>query len=433
LVINLLLVSSVAALVLFMPDTLPQTYVPGQGLTPLKIGLESLVIALHILTLVVLIPRTRTTGLSRQQQALVYALVLSAISEAFFMLYAQYNDLANLAGHLYKILAYVFLYQAIFLESVRGPIERLQEAQAAERSSSQRYRELIEQAPDAILVVNQHGHIEMINERLEALFGYSRDTLIGQPIEVLVPSPYRESHRQQRDAFLHAPQGQPMTNRTTVEGLHRDGRHIPLNINLSSCEVDGEPKVTAFIRDVSEWRSMENELRHMATHDALTGLPNRTLFADRLTHDLAQAQRGGYAVAVVMMDLDHFKDINDTWGHAAGDALLVEAARRLSSVLRSNDTICRIGGDEFALILPNIHVPEDVTRVADKIHEQFMQPFCLSGHDVTINATLGVSLYPEDGDNGEQLLANADVAMYAGKAQARGSLRFYTEAMNREV
>ena len=169
-------------------------------------------------------------------------------------------------------------------------------------------------------------------------------------------------------------------------------------------------------------------MQHLAHYDLLTGLPNRALFADRARQALAKAKRDQTELAVMFLDLDKFKQINDTLGHATGDLLLKEAAARMQACLRASDTVARIGGDEFVVLLPSIEAATNAMAVAQKMRQVLDQPFVLAGHTLSISASIGISIYPGHGDDEKQLLKNADIAMYRAKGEGRNRVAFHDEA-----
>ncbi|MBF0340019.1 MAG: diguanylate cyclase [Magnetococcales bacterium] len=189
-------------------------------------------------------------------------------------------------------------------------------------------------------------------------------------------------------------------------------------------------RIVCLERDVTQTRERENRLKHLAFHDPLTHLPNRQLFHDRLHQALAQGRRHAQMVAVMLFDLDHFKAINDTLGHAAGDLLLQEVARRLKTCVRESDTVARLGGDEFTAVLTNVTDASQVRKVSRKMLKALGRKFSLGGHKVTVTSSIGVSLYPMDGDEMADLVDKADKALYQAKHSGRDTVRFYaaTEA-----
>jgi diguanylate cyclase (GGDEF)-like protein/PAS domain S-box-containing protein len=192
-------------------------------------------------------------------------------------------------------------------------------------------------------------------------------------------------------------------------------------------------RVDAIVRDVSESRRAEERLRHLALHDPLTGLPNRALLLDRFRHALAHARRERVEVAAMLLDLDGFKDVNDTLGHPAGDRLLRLVAGRIGSAIRASDTLARLGGDEFALVQPAVRRPADVAALADKVLGTFAAPFDLGDQEVHVSASVGVALFPRDGEDPDTLLKNADLALYRAKAEGRARSRLFEPVMDEEA
>ena len=214
-----------------------------------------------------------------------------------------------------------------------------------------------------------------------------------------------------------------------LEIITAKGNHRWVHASGNVQQENGITKIVyGTFQDITERRQAEEKIRQMAYHDSLTGLPNRKLFSDRLGIALAQAQRNQKGVAVTMLDLDHFKDVNDTLGHDVGDLLLKAAAERLSAALRKGDTVARFGGDEFVLILPELKGIEDVIQVAQKIVESFRKPFLIDTHQIVVTTSIGIAVYPHDGTDGDSLLKNADIAMYQVKQTGRDRYQIFKEA-----
>ncbi|HRX69897.1 MAG: EAL domain-containing protein [Candidatus Competibacteraceae bacterium] len=219
---------------------------------------------------------------------------------------------------------------------------------------------------------------------------------------------------------------------TTLVCPGGEERIVLLQGEASDTEVSGKRWVGT-IQDITERKHAEGQMAYLANYDALTGLPNRYLFQDRLEHALSQADRSGEQLALLFLDLDRFKAINDTFGHDVGDELLKKAARRLMDTVRNSDTVARLGGDEFILLLENVIDSEEVSHVAGKVLARMNQPFHLSGRDLFVSASIGIALYPGDASDVHTLLKHADTAMYQAKEQGRAAYRFFTSELNQQV
>jgi diguanylate cyclase (GGDEF)-like protein/PAS domain S-box-containing protein len=205
-------------------------------------------------------------------------------------------------------------------------------------------------------------------------------------------------------------------------------RTLLLNARQIEREVGKERIILLAIEDITERKKYEEKIQQMAFHDSLTGLPNRKLLSDRLGIVLAQAKRNKKKVGIVMLDLDNFKDVNDTLGHDVGDILLKAVAERLSGTLRKSDTVARFGGDEFVLIFPDMEVIEEAIQVVQKIIDRFHKPFLIDTHQLVVTTSIGIAVYPNDGMDEEILMKNADIAMYQAKQAGRARYQLYKEA-----
>lgn len=213
------------------------------------------------------------------------------------------------------------------------------------------------------------------------------------------------------------------------EFIRKDGQRIPVLVGRAMFEGSCEQGVS-FVLDLSARKQAEERVRHMADHDALTGLPNRVLLQDRLHQAIAHAHRTQRRVATLFIDLDHFKNINDSLGHHIGDAVLQMASVRLQKCLREGDSVARLGGDEFVLSLPLLGDSSDAARVAQKALDTLAQPFIVERHELHLSGSIGISLYPDDGSDVETLMRTADTAMYHAKEMGRGNFQFFTPALN---
>jgi diguanylate cyclase (GGDEF)-like protein/PAS domain S-box-containing protein len=304
-------------------------------------------------------------------------------------------------------------------------------AEEALRQSEGRYRTLVEHAPDALVVMDVDKNVFVdANENAAELFGMPREALLRiGPVGASPPlqpdgRPSAESAAEHIERALLG--GAPVFEWTH---RHADGRDLVCEVRLVRLPGAGR-LVRGSIADITERKQSQDRIRHMAHHDALTGLPNRTLFQDRVTQAIAQAHRRRAQVAVLFVDLDRFKDVNDSLGHETGDRLLGLAGGRLQACLREGDTVARLGGDEFVISLPAVSDSNDAMLVAGKVLEALRESFVVDGHELHISSSVGISLYPADGDDTEALMRAADTAMYHAKERGRDNYQFFMPALN---
>jgi len=318
--------------------------------------------------------------------------------------------------------------------SVVQDISEAKRATAALRESEERFRRTFELAGSGVAHIGMDRRFVRVNRRLCEMTGYSEDELlrltgreISHPEDVDVINAQRPS--------LYA--GEIDAVRVEKRYLRKDGSVIWVAFTMVvERNAAGEPQYEiAFFDDITArkqaeaaLRESEERFRQLAHHDTLTSLPNRALFYDRLRQTLALAKRNSWTVGVMLADLDHFKRVNDTLGHAAGDKLLLQAAERLAKSVRASDTVARLGGDEFAVVLNNLSAPEDAAVVAHKIIAAFQAPFQVEGHPLPATLSIGAALYPNDSTDQETLLKNADAAMYRSKEAGRNCFRMFSAA-----
>ncbi|MFA6903425.1 MAG: diguanylate cyclase [Gallionellaceae bacterium] len=262
---------------------------------------------------------------------------------------------------------------------------------------------IMEEVGTGIIVINEKGDIEQCNQAAEQLFKYNAGELSGRNLTDLLDKPY----------FMQT-------------GKRTDGERFSLDINLNEIPATGHRTFVASLHDLTEQKRKEEQLSYLAYHDSLTGLPNRLLFMDRLAQSVARAHRNKEMTAVLFIDLDRFKPVNDTMGHATGDLLLQSVAARLMNCLREGDTLARIGGDEFTMIIDS-NDASNCELVAHKILHELSREFNVNGHNIKISGSIGASLYPEDSKIIDDLLNHADIAMYLAKAKGGNTFCKFAE------
>ncbi|HUP49673.1 MAG TPA: EAL domain-containing protein [Thermoanaerobaculia bacterium] len=277
---------------------------------------------------------------------------------------------------------------------------------------------------DGIGIVNERLEFTHVNDALAKLYGYTRaPAMLGRTLEELYDG---EERVRLAENIIPAVRSRGRW-RGEATGKRRDGFSFPQEISLTAIEDGG---IVCVVRDITERTYAEEQIKHLAYHDALTGLPNRLLFKDRLTVALSHAQRDNTRAAVLYLDLDRFKIINDSLGHNVGDQLLQAVATRVSSCVRESDTVARQGGDEFTLLLPHLVNSEDAALVAQKILEAVRYPFHIEGREFFTTTSIGISIYPEDGSDATTLIKNADTAMYQAKELGRDNYQLFNAFVN---
>jgi diguanylate cyclase (GGDEF)-like protein/PAS domain S-box-containing protein len=312
----------------------------------------------------------------------------------------------------------VVIDRALYQEHM---IRERAQLEAAARESEERYRRLVELSPDGI-AVHAEGKVVFINPTGARFLGAKGpEELIGRNAFDLVHPEFRELAEERARQMLSRNCSVPWIEERF---LRLDGGELQVEVAGVTFPYQGKPAVQIMFRDITDRKQIEERLERLALYDTLTKLPNRTLFFDRLRQLLAMAKRHRHVLALLYMDLDRFKTVNDTLGHEIGDLLLTAAARRMQSCTRGSDTVARMGGDEFIGICGRIAEPKDAGVVAEKIIAMLAEPFLLKGHQCSIGASIGISLYPHDGDDAETLVNKADAAMYRVKEQGKGGYAY---------
>ncbi|MCP3868044.1 MAG: EAL domain-containing protein [Gammaproteobacteria bacterium] len=309
-------------------------------------------------------------------------------------------------------------------------------------ASEQRYRFIVNNSPDIIYMLDGEGCFAFVNDRVFELLGYKPDEIMSRHYSELV---HKEDLEKARYAFDERRTGRRASHNIELRLLCKDSslpyryfesRSITIELNAMGMygdKAEEKNRQKGFIgtygvaRDISERKRAEEVINFQLYHDLLTRLPNRALFRDRLNHAISQARRNDSQLAVMYLDMDRFKVINDSLGHLAGDQLLQTVASRLSTCLRDSDTLARVGGDEFNLLVPDISGREDVVRIATKIFEKLKLPVDLEGCEIFISFSVGIALFPQDGATMEALVKNADMAMYHIKSHGKNGYEFFSD------
>jgi diguanylate cyclase (GGDEF)-like protein/PAS domain S-box-containing protein len=336
-------------------------------------------------------------------------------------------------GHIIGLISFSGILSSLQFEYVRRINIILEERSQALRQSQNSLHlahKIIEASLDGIIIVNNQGEIEYVNPTFTQVTGYSAEEAIGDTPAII------KSGRHDKEFY------DDMWSQLASDGYwqgeiwnrRKNGEIYPewLTITAIRNELGEIYQYAGIFCDISERKQQENEIRRLAYFDELTKLPNRRLFNDRLRMAVARAKRHDSKLAVMFVDLDHFKKINDTLGHNTGDALLIEAADRLSECTREEDTVARLGGDEFILLLPEVDSVEEVTKVADRIVSSFSEPFLKADQKLFVTSSLGISVFPDDGDTAEVLIKNADAAMYRSKDEGRSTFNLFNPSFTEQ-
>jgi diguanylate cyclase (GGDEF)-like protein/PAS domain S-box-containing protein len=284
-------------------------------------------------------------------------------------------------------------------------------------ASEARAKAVMESAVEAILTTDAVGHVESVNPAAEVLFGWAEAEIVGRPIAVVVPGLEPSGEHDGLDDLHRGPSERMM------EAIRKDEQRLPVDVSMSSTTIGGREMFTLIARDATLRKLYEDQLEHQATHDPLTGLANRTLFDELLVRAAYRADRSGRPVAVLYLDLDGFKDVNDVFGHPSGDRVLSETSRRLEAVVRPGDMVARMGGDEFVVLCEHLSEPSDAEKIATRIVQAVGKPIPLATGVATVTASVGIAL-GEPGETAASLIGRADEAMYRMKQGGKAGFLF---------
>lgn len=325
-----------------------------------------------------------------------------------------------------------------FLGIIRDITRRKEAEQSLQEQFAYRTA-IVDNIVDGIVTIDQKGQIDAFNPAAERIFGYRSDEVRGHNVKILMPSPYREAHDGYLRHYQATGDARIIGIGREVEGLRKDGEVFPMDLAVSEIQLSGKTMYVGMVRDISARKAAEKEISSLAFYDPLTGLPNRRLFQDRLQQALVTSERYGNLGALLFIDLDKFKVLNDTQGHDVGDELLRRVGQRLTQAMRQGDTVARLGGDEFIILLEGLgHSDYDeaanhAERVAEKVHHTLNLTYDLHGLIYEATPSIGITLFQGNQVAPEELVKQADIAMYDAKAGGRNTIRFYDPVMQHKI
>lgn len=329
----------------------------------------------------------------------------------------------------------LLIRQAVDMRSHEQQLEKQRVAEQALWASETYLQAILHHSPALMSVKDLDGNVVLASDYFQHLAYVGEEGCVGKNVKDIFPAEIAEQLTDGDLSVLNT----GVTQESELVLEHQDGSsHVYLMVKFPLKNREEETfGICTICTDITERKLAEDALReqqarlnHMAFHDALTGLPNRALFYDRIAHGLARARRSDSQLVLMLLDLDRFKNINDSLGHDAGDMLLKTIAQRLKNDVRDMDTVARLGGDEFVVVLEAMDERSDITQVANKILTALARPMNVFGHDISTSVSIGISVYPQDGSTTEELLKHADVAMYKAKEAGKNDFKFYAEGMN---
>ena len=296
------------------------------------------------------------------------------------------------------------------------------------RRREQRLAGVLATVEDSIITIDQRGVMQTANPATERIFGYAKPELIGQSINMLMPTEYADHHDEHIEEHIKTGVTNAVGLTREMIGKRKNGEDFPIEVSVAELREGTKRLYTGVIRDITERKKARAKIEHLAHHDALTGLPNRNLYIERVERAISRAQRSSKPLALLFVDLDKFKPINDDLGHEAGDLVLKAVAGRMTECVRATDTVARFGGDEFVAVLESLDHWESAAVVAKKIIIKLTAPVDVTdGVTATVGASIGISIFPEDGKTMDELARAADEAMYAVKESGRNNFKFHSE------
>ncbi|WP_404454542.1 EAL domain-containing protein [Oceanobacillus kapialis] len=291
------------------------------------------------------------------------------------------------------------------------------------------YQNFVMNANDAVILLDQNDVIISWNKAAEHIFGYKAEEALGQVMDIIIPERYRQAHKDGIQRYLQTEETSLIGKTLEIPARKKDGTELPIELSISALKREEETYFSGIMRDISERKKAEEQINELVYRDPLTNLPNRRLFNDYLAKSIEQASFDGQLLAVMFIDLDRFKNINDSLGHAIGDMLLVEVAKRMEACIGMKDMLARQGGDEYILIFPRTS-HQEVANTATAILESINKPYAYEQNELIVSGSIGISMFPEDGKDAETLVKHADLSMYRAKELGKNNFQFFTADMN---
>lgn len=369
----------------------------------------------------------------RQPEPVEPTTPIEEIWKRFERLNGDFLPILSVAGEFCGVVSRLSLVGALMEHerALNAERERLIQSLHCELENRRIAAAVFDATAEGIMVTDVHGKILLVNPAFCRTTGYSEKEAIGQTPALL------KSGR--HDKAFYEEMWRQIDQTGSWEGeiwnRRKSGEVYPewLHIDVVRDEHDAVRYYVGVFADIGTHKELRAQLMHLAYHDALTELPNRRLLLDRLGQAIARAQRNATKAGVLFIDLDHFKDINDSHGHGIGDRILIDTARRLTRLMRANDTVARLGGDEFAVIVEDLEEENDLVDIAEKLLSAFAEPFICEQREFYLAASIGIARYPDDGETVESLLMNADTAMFSAKQQGRGRYHFFSSEMHQRL
>jgi diguanylate cyclase (GGDEF)-like protein/PAS domain S-box-containing protein len=278
------------------------------------------------------------------------------------------------------------------------------------------------------------GEIQGFNPAAEQIFGYAQKEVLGKNLNILMPEPCQSEHDSYLNNYKETGKAKIIGIRgREVVAVRKNGDQFPMELSASEMILGGQRYFVGIVRDITERKLTEEKIAHLAYYDYLTDLPNRSLLLDNLEHSISLAKRNHYKIAVLFLDLDGFKKVNDTLGHDAGDSLLRKVSKRLKKSIRDSDSVARVGGDEFIFVLNEIGSDDNAAIAANKIIATLSKSFELKGQQCNVGGSIGISIYPEAAQDPKTLVKQADDAMYLAKQSGKNTYKFYRDVLSKKV